>query len=401
MPQLAAISSPLANPLLAGVEAPPIAEAQSWVRDRGFPAERPLIDLAQAVPAHPPAPELVAHLRASLADPQIARYTAILGIDPLREALAERTRRLHGGDVSAAETAITAGCNQAAFVALLAAAQAGDNVILTAPYYFNHRMTLSMLGIEARLLPCHPEDGFVPQVDRAAALVDGRTRAILLVTPNNPTGAVMTPGELDGFLAFASRRRLRLILDETYRDFLDPSKPPHDLFRADWRGHLVQLLSFSKVFALAGFRVGGLVADRAFMADVQKIMDCLAICAPHIAQRAALFGLLNLDDWVAGKRAGNDRRIAAFRAAMSGTETGFRIGSIGACFAYLAHPFAGRPARLVAQTLAERQAMLALPGSFFGPDQEGWLRLAFANVSDALMPEIVRRLAAFAQAGLD
>lgn len=383
------------NPLVTATDAPPIAEAWRWVEGRTFPADKPLIDLCQAVPGYPPAAELRRHLAAAVESDDTARYTLIDGIAPLREALAGATARLYGAELSAADVLITAGCNQAFAVAAMTLARAGDNIVLPAPWYFNHKMTLDLLGIEMRLLPCREERGLVPDPEEAAALIDDRTRAVLVISPNNPTGTITPPETLDAFYELCAARGIRLLLDETYRDFPDwGDGAPHRLFsRPGWRDTLVQLYSFSKVYSLAGYRVGAVLADPVLLRQAAKVMDCLAICAPHVGQKAALFGLRSLDGWVAERRQDIARRVAAFQSAMAEAHTGFHIAAIGAYFAYVRHPYAGRPAAAVARSLADRQNLLCLPGSMFGPGQEDYLRFAFANVDAAVMPEIARRLA--------
>lgn len=391
---------PVVNPLAAATEAPPIAEAWRWVEGRVFPDGKPLIDLCQAVPGYPPAEALCAHLAERVHAPETARYTGIDGIPPLRAALARRMTALYGGAVADAEVLVTAGCNQAFAVALMTLARAGDNVILPAPWYFNHKMTADLLGIEARPLIVRESDGLVPDPSEVEGLIDADTRALVLISPNNPTGAIAPPAAIAALYELCERRGIRLLLDETYRDFPDWSGPewsgaPHGLFgRPGWQRTLIHLYSFSKVYSLAGYRVGAVVADAAFQEHARKVMDCLAICAPHVGQMAALFGLEHLDGWVAGKRADIAARVAAFRAAMQGSGTGYRIASIGAYFAYVRHPFEGRPARDVAEDLAREHNILCLPGSMFGPGQDAYLRFAFANVDAAVMPEIARRLLA-------
>lgn len=382
------------NPLVAATEAPPIAEAWRWVEGRSFPADKPLIDLCQAVPGYPPADALTAHLAEQVRAPDTARYTAIDGIPPLTAALARRTGSLYGAEVATNEVLITAGCNQAFAVAVMGLARAGDNVILPAPWYFNHKMTLDMLGIEARPLALREENGLIPDPAEAERLIDAGTRALVLISPNNPTGAIASPEAIAALYELCERRSVKLLLDETYRDFPDwEGRAPHGLFqRSGWQRTLVQLYSFSKVYSLAGYRVGAVIADAGLLSQARKVMDCLAICAPHVGQKAALFGLENLDGWVAEKRGDILARVHAFQAAMEASGTGYRIASIGAYFAYVRHPFAGKRAHDVAEGLARDHNILCLPGSMFGPGQDDYLRFAFANVGAAVMPEIARRL---------
>jgi aspartate/methionine/tyrosine aminotransferase len=183
---------PAVNPLLTDTATPPIPEARGWGRAYAGSAG-PLIDLSQAVPADPPPPALLAWLAEAAGSAEAARYGAIEGDTALREAYAAEVSRIYRAAIPAANTVITTGCNQAFIVAMLAVARAGTSVILPSPWYFNHKMALDMLGIATQALACRAEDGFVPDVALAQRLIDDRTRAIVLVTPNNPTGAIYPP----------------------------------------------------------------------------------------------------------------------------------------------------------------------------------------------------------------
>lgn len=386
------------NPLLAAVAEPPIAEAHGWIRGRQFPADKPLIDVAQAVPGYPPPAALSEHLARAVGEPRLSRYTEIVGTLALRAALAADMNAQYEGDLGAADLLISAGCNQAFCLATLALAAPGDEVLLPLPYYFNHQMWLEMVGITPVHLPFRPDRGGVPDPADAAARIGPETRAIVLVTPNNPTGAVYPPEVIAEFHALARAHGIALVLDETYRDFLPADGAPHDLFRvADWRDNLVHLYSFSKVFALTGYRVGAVACGPELMAGITKAMDTVAICAPHVGQEAALYGLQHLGDWRRANTALMRERRAALVDALRRNDLGYELVSCGAYFAYLRHPHRGRGATEVARRLATEENMLCLPGSMFGPGQDDFLRLAFANVDAAVMPEIAARLAADAR----
>jgi aspartate/methionine/tyrosine aminotransferase len=381
------------NPLLAATEAPPIPEVQSWAVGRP-PGSLPIIDLLQAIPGYPPDASLTAYVADKATDFRMSLYTPICGTAGLREALAAEVEATYGGMVSPDQVCITAGCNQAFYAATIALAKPGDNVLLPTPYYFNHQMTLDMLGLQVRHLPAREENGFIPDPDEAAALVDAGTRALILVTPNNPTGAVYPPEILGEFFDLAASRRIALILDETYRDFLPMGQSrAHDLFiRPEWPGTLIHLYSFSKAYSLAGYRVGALGASPSFIAQVLKIMDCLIICAPHIAQIAAQYGLERLSEWRRQKRLLMAGRIDAFRKSVAALAPDWGIGSIGGYFAYLRHPFERLDSKGAAYRLADACGLLCLPGSAFGPGQERFLRAAFANIDASQMSEIAARL---------
>ena len=386
---------PAANPWLAAVDPSPIGETKRWVANRSFPADRPLIDLSQAVPGYPPAIELRQHLGERLLDPSMHGYTPILGLPALREDYAAHLSAFYGAPIAAGEVGITSGCNQAFCLALMSIARAGDEVILPRPHYFNHDMWMRMQGIVPVSLDFRPGSGGVPDAEDAAKLITAKTRAIVLISPNNPTGAVYPAVTIHAFFELAQKRGIALLLDETYKDFLPDGTRPHELFsRPDWRGTLVHLYSFSKVFSLTGYRVGAAICGEGLAAEIAKAMDCVSICAPRLGQEAALYGIGALSAWREEKRLLMRERLSALRQAMRRNDTGYELVSAGAYFAYMRHPFAGESATAVAQRLAAEQNLLVLPGSMFGPEQEGFVRCAFANVEAALMPEVARRLAA-------
>lgn len=390
------VTVPAINPLVADVGTPPIPEAQGWTR-RYDGAHGPLIDLSQAVPGTAPHPDLLERLAAFAGSAAAAKYGPIGGDTDLRTAHAADLSRVYRGRIEAEDVAVTAGCNMAFFAVMMLLARHGDAVLLPTPWYFNHQMSLDMLGIEARPLPCRSEAGFVPSVADAEALLDGRVRAIVLVSPNNPTGAVYPPHVIEAFADLCRRRDIFLVVDETYRDFLPPGvNRPHGLFASDaWRRTLIQLYSFSKAYAIPGHRTGTVTADASLIGQLAKILDCIQICAPRTAQGALPWAVEGLRDWREANRGEINRRIDTFRQALEPTPE-WAIESVGAYFAYLRHPFPGRTAQAVAETLAVERGVLCLPGSYFGPGQENHLRVAFANVGADVLAGLTDRLRGFA-----
>lgn len=379
------------SPLVERVEFPPIAEAMSWVKK--IPGNRELLNMCQAVPSYPPAPTLQAEIARLAGLPDMGGYTDIFGVAPLREAYAKHMSIDYAAHIAASEVAITTGCNQAFSAAIMAIAKAGDNVIIPAPYYFNHQMWLTMMGIEIRSIPAFSNGNNHPDSMDAAALVDERTKAIILCTPNNPTGAIYPAAVLEQFFNVAQVAEIALVLDETYKDFRTDPAPPHGLFnKPNWQNTLIQLYSFSKIYALAGYRLGAMIAGPEIMHQAAKILDCMTICPPHITQRAVIFGLTALESWKTEKKAVMRERLAAMRQAFVTPGLNYQLVSSGAYFAYVKHPFTGELSKSVAKRLAGENDLLCLPGSMFGPDQEDYLRFAFANVEAARMAGLAERL---------
>jgi len=227
-------------------------------------------------------------------------------------------------------------------------------------------------------------------------LIGEKTRAILLVTPSNPTGAIIPPGTLESLLALARERGVALILDETYHAFLPGGARPHQLFcRPDWDDHLIQIVSFGKTYALTGYRAGMLVASESFIHHALKVQDSMAVCQPRITQEAVRFGVTSLDPWVRANGEMMQRRHDLFREDFVRPGNPFALVSSGAFFAWVRHPCRGESGWQVARRLAEEANLLVLPGEAFGPGLTSYLRLAFGNLGEAAIPEAVRRFRGF------
>ncbi|WP_425075029.1 aminotransferase [Sagittula sp. S175] len=375
---------------------PPIPEAQRWLHGVSFPQDRPLINLAQAAPADPPPAPMLAAMAEMLAEPTSHLYGPVLGHPALRTALAEDWARHYGGTLYAENFGITAGCNQAFAAALTALTTEGDEVLLPVPWYFNHKMWLDMSGVRAVPLPCN--DGLIPDVEAARALITPRTRAIAIVTPNNPTGVEYPAPVLRALYDLCRQAGIKLIVDETYRDFDSRSGAPHDLLTdPDWDQTLVQLYSFSKAYRLTGHRVGAIIAASDLLHQVEKFQDTVAICAPPFGQKAALWGLENLAQWKAEQRdeilARRNTLAAAFQPL---ADQGWKLRGLGAYFAYVEHPFSMGSADL-APLLVQKAQALVLPATMFTPagDPTGdrCLRVAFANADADRLRTFVSRLA--------
>jgi aspartate/methionine/tyrosine aminotransferase len=379
----------LAASILA-TSAPPIPTVRGWAARYGGAA--PLLDLTQAVPGYPAHPALLARLGEISASAASTGYGPIDGDAGLREALAADASAFYGAVISPGEVAITAGANLGFAMVMATLAGPGARVGLPTPWYFNHAMALSMQGSVAVPIPCHARNGFVPDPAEVEALLPGLA-ALVLVSPNNPTGAAYPAAVIHALAEACRRHGVWLVLDETYRDFL-PETRPHALFSApDWAEHVVHLYSFSKAYCLPGHRLGAVIGGGAFRAELLKALDSYQICPARPAQAALAWGVAALAEWRAGNRAVMAARADAARAAVAQLAD-WRLESLGTYFAYLRIPDAAADAVAVAEALAVETGLLCLPGPFFGPGQARHLRLAFANAEPARIAEIPGRLQA-------
>ncbi|WP_305044559.1 aminotransferase [Geoalkalibacter sp.] len=384
------------NPHIREVGFPPISEVWEWVAARRYPQDRPLVDLCQAVPSYPPAPALVRHLQARLDEPSTYRYSPDEGLPEVREGLCDYYRRRYGAVMTPRNLCLTIGASQAFWLAVVTLCRPGDEVVVVVPYYFDHVMALDMLGIRCVFAPFDEERGGVPEVRALASRINSRTRALLLVSPSNPTGAV-TPAEvLDEIFHLAKKNDLALILDETYGEFISGGARPHELFTDPaWEDHFIHLTSFGKTFALTGLRAGVLAASPEFLHHALKAQDSMAVCAPRLTQQAILYGVEHLGDWVADNRALMQRRHDLFVEQFRGSGNPFRLVTSGSFFAWVRHPFPGHTGRQVARLLLEEAGVLTLGGEIFGPGLASYLRIALGNIREDGIAEAVRRFRDF------
>lgn len=379
------------NPAITQLTAPPVAIVQNWINAYDN-AHGPLIDLSQAVPGYPPHPDLITALKDVAADQSSLSYGDIEGEPSLRKAYAQEMTRVYGQPLAMDQILITSGCNQAFIISALTVAGAGETVLMTEPGYFNHESTLSMLGIKTASVPVLAEHGFIPSLDDIAQAITPTTKALALVSPNNPTGAIYPPDHLSAILTLCHDRGIWLILDETYRDFITQDAPRHDLLNHPGRERLILLYSFSKAYCIPGHRLGAVCTSTNAIQEMAKIMDNIQICAPRVGQQAIAPMIHSLQGWRQDNNEKMAERAAAFRQAFDDI-AGFDIAAMGAYFGYVRHPFQDTSLN-VAETMAKTVGVLTIPGDFFGKGQERYLRFAFANAEVEAIQQLPERLSA-------
>ncbi|KAF8442109.1 PLP-dependent transferase [Boletus edulis BED1] len=393
---------------------PPIPQAKAWGSAYPSTPARPLLDMSQGAPGNPPPKVLLDALAKTSSSPQSTGYGHALGEHKLRAALAQEMKTVYGqhADITSNDVAITAGCNMSFIAAVMCLAEAGDEVILPVPWYFNQAMSLNLLGIKSVPLRTRSDQGFLPSPDECKRLITSKTKAITLVTPNNPTGAIYSPALIAQFAELARENNIALILDETYRDFVEHS-PPHNLFSRmqrevlppswSWRSNIVHLFSFSKSYAIPGHRLGAVVASPELLQHITTTLDCIQVCAPRPPQLAlANASLLSeLRSSIQSNAKALKARHELFRKSLPSEWT---IGSQGAFYAYVKHPFENVSSTTFCERLAKELGVLVLPAQFFydeedkqvlGLSEEGWdrwLRFSVANVGDEEIIKVCERL---------
>jgi len=232
--------------------------------------------------------EVLAHVPAD-----VHRYGPIEGLPALREALLKKCRERNG--IEGKEIHITCGGNQAFLSVVMTICDVGDEVIIFTPYYFNHLMALQLINAKAVFAPCRPDD-LTPDLSVLPSLITPKTKAIVLISPNNPTGAVTPPETIQKLQQLCLDKGLWLIADEAYEDFVFDGAT----HRSPTGPNVINIFTFSKSYGLAGWRVGYVLFPPELKEGMDKVQDTVPINACQISQRLALHALTNAGpQWVA------------------------------------------------------------------------------------------------------
>lgn len=353
-------------------------------------AGRSIVSLGQALPGFGPPPEAVRAMRAALDVADTHVYSADAGLSALREALC---RRLHadGARVEPDEVIVTAGGNQAFMLGLMTLVDPGDEVLLPAPYFVNHEMAIAALGAVPREVPLSEDRGFTLRWADLAAHLSARTRAVVVCTPSNPTGAVLPRSELERVARELASRGVALFVDETYSRFTYDGEFATLAAVPGWRENGVLVNTFSKSFGMTGWRVGYLAASREVCDVAIRLQDAMIICAPVPSQagvEAAVRDCWGYPDRF--RRELIDRRDLLAAELRSIPRLRWSPAP-GGFFAFVRVDGCTDSASL-AGDLLERAGVVTIPGSTFGRCGEGYLRLSYSAVSRAELVDAAARL---------
>jgi aspartate/methionine/tyrosine aminotransferase len=354
------------------------------------------ISLGQGVVGYGPPAQAAAAIGRFLADPLNHRYQAVGGIPPLIEALTRWMATEHGVRVGAEHVnrlMVTAGGNNAFLAAVLAIADPGDEVILPAPYYFNHEMAVTMA--DCRPVPVPTDSAHQLDLATIRAAITPRTRAIVTVSPNNPTGAVYPAATLRAVNALCAERGIYHLSDEAYAPFTwDGTEHFSPASLPGAAGHTISLHSMSKAFGFASWRIGWLVFPAPLESALRKVQDTLVICPPVVSQFAALGALEAGGDWVRGKvaRIADNRRILRDALRPLGEEGRVTAPPADGAFYFLVRARSTRPALELAERLVREHGVAVVPGSAFGDAVGCSLRVAYGALTPDTAAEGVGRL---------
>lgn len=316
-------------------------------------------------------------------------YTSSTGTPELRAALAQKVRRVNGLDVTAEDIVVTHGAMHGLAMAINALAGPGDEVLLPDPEFPNWRMAAVAAGVGVATYPARAANGFVPELADIEAAITPATRAIVVCSPNNPTGAMYPADLLEGVVRLARERDLWVFSDECYEaiTFGSPHVSPAAF---DTDGRVVTFFSFSKTYAMTGWRLGYVVSRDPGVIDLLgQVAEATVACPSSVSQRAALAALTGPQDDVAAAVEAYRRRRDAATALLA--ERGVPcVRPQGAFYLMVDVSAATADSEAFAlRLLAERHVSVS-PGSAFGAGGEGMVRVSLASERSVLLEGLSR-----------
>lgn len=377
----------LTSARIDAVQPPIIPQVAEWIR-----AHPGTISLGQGVAGYGPPPEAWTALERMRSDPLQHRYQPVGGLPELRDALQQRWERRLGVRVgSDRRLLVTAGANAAFQQVILALCDPGDEVLLPLPWYFNQEMALTLAHV--RPVPVRCDGRSWPDLEALVRALTPRTRAIVTVSPNNPTGAVYPEPLLRAINTLCGERGLFHISDETYEAFTYGEarhRSPGSFPGAS--AHTLCLGSLSKAFGFAGWRIGCVVLPAGLEDAMRAIQDTWLICPPVPSQWAALGCLQAPDSWLEARVA----EIAATRSrvleGLQALGTRVVVGEAdGAFYVFLRIPDGPDPLELSHRLIAGH-GVAVIPGTAFGLRGECSLRVAYGALTPDTATEGIGRL---------
>ena len=372
---------------MQAVQAPIIPIVAEWIRRNPG-----TISLGQGVVSYGPPPSAAAQIARFLADPQNNMYKPVVGIPELLELLAEKLKTENGMAVGRGnDVIVTAGGNMAFMNAVLAITDPADELILQTPYYFNHEMAVTMAGCRPVLVGT--DDQYQLRPDAIARAITPKTRAVVTISPNNPTGAVYSEASLREVNRICRDRGIYHIHDEAYENFTyDGAKHFSPGSIPDSTAYTISLFSLSKAYGFASWRIGYMVAPAHLLESIRKIQDTILICAPVISQYAAI-GALQAGRGYPQEKLAPIREVRQIvlkaLAELKGIATVPKAD--GAFYFLLRLNQKADPMQLTEHLIREHRVAV-IPGTAFGITDGCYLRVAYGALEKDTAAEGIGRL---------
>jgi aspartate/methionine/tyrosine aminotransferase len=350
------------------------------------------ISLGQGVAYYGPPPQAGEYLQQFFADPQNHKYKLVQGIPELLEAIEKKLAAENGIRLGADQRiVVTAGANMGFVNALLAIADPGDEIILNLPYYFNHEMAIAMADGKAVCVPT--DENYQLQPEAIASAITSRTRAVVTISPNNPTGALYSQEALRQVNDLCRRRGIYHISDEAYEYFTYDGATHFSPGSIDGSApHTISLYSLSKAYGFASWRIGWMVVPERLFEPIRKIQDTILICPPVISQWAAVgamhAGRAYCQDKLQETR--EIRRLALEK--LSEVSDLVTIPRADGAFYLLVRVHTKMDPMQLTRRLIEEHKVAVIPGTTFGIQDRCLLRIAYGALQKDTAAEGLGRL---------
>jgi aminotransferase len=304
-------------------------------------------------------------------------YTHPAGMPELREAIAGTLKRENHLHYNAEEIIVTAGVQESIMLCMLALVDAGDEVLITSPRFMTYDTAVQMCGGKPVPVPTYEKDDFALMPKEIEARITERTKALVLVTPNNPTGAVTPPKVIKEIADLAVRHNLIVISDEIYAKLIYEGSEHLSMGSLpNMKERVITLNGFSKSYAMTGWRIGYLAAPQAFVRLLTEPRHTLSINTNTPAQFAALAALRGPQDVVTEMLNAYGERRTFMMKAMD--DMGLSYGHPGGAFyLYTNISNTGMTAAKFCETLLREGRVLLFPGSMFGDDSDAYVRMSY------------------------
>ena len=303
-------------------------------------------------------------------------YTAPQGLLELRQAICHKLETENALHYTPDEIVVTAGAQEGIYVSMLALLNAGDEVLLTSPGYTSYNQAVELAGGVVVTVPTFQKDNFALTAEAVRAKITPRSKILCLMNPSNPTGAVTPKSEIEKLAALAIEFNLIVISDEIYERLVyDGASVTSFASLPNMKERTITVNGFSKAYAMTGWRIGYFAAPRELVIPMNEIHHGLTICAPAVAQHAALAALRGSQDCVLEYRQIFASRRTYFRKVLD--DLGLTYGQPqGAFYLYTNISSTGLGAGNFCVRLLEEAKVMIFPGSLFGDQTDDFIRIS-------------------------
>ena len=320
-------------------------------------------------------------------------YTSNYGTMELRQEIANKLLRQNHVDYKATDILVTVGLSEAVFDVLCTILNEGDEILVPDPAWLNYHNVPRLLGAVPVTYTLSEENGYQMNLEEVGSKVTDKTKAVVIITPNNPTGGVLSQDTLQGLADLAIEKDLLVIADEVYERLIyDGEKHVSIASLSGMKERTFTMNGLSKAYSMTGWRLGYVAAPEEFIPVLNKIHQHNTTCAPSFVQTASVAALRDEKDEVNEMVKEYQRRRDYAVAAINAIDGLSCLCPKGAFYIFINCKELGRPCAELAAYLLDEAKIALVPGDVFGPGGEGYLRMSFANSYENIV-EGCKRLA--------